>query len=193
MNRSLRKVLFREIRGSFTRFLSIFIMVALGCMFLVGLRSAAPDMRKTSDEYFDRQNFMDIQIMSTLGLTEEDIAAFSEVEGVGQAEGGSALDAIMSLPESDRVVKAISLSPSGINAPIVVEGRLPEQPDECAVEEKLLNYYDVAVCDQVTVTPGEQYADALAGNTFTITGVVQSPLYISIERGTSSLGDGSVD
>ena len=66
MNRSLRKVLFREIRGSFTRFLSIFIMVALGCMFLVGLRSAAPDMRKTSDEYFDRQNFMDIQIMSTL-------------------------------------------------------------------------------------------------------------------------------
>ena len=144
MNRSLRKVLFREIRGSFTRFLSIFIMVALGCMFLVGLRSAAPDMRKTSDEYFDRQNFMDIQIMSTLGLTEEDIAAFSEVEGVGQAEGGWALDAIMSLPESDRVVKAISLSPSGINAPIVVEGRLPEQPDECAVEEKLLNYYDVA-------------------------------------------------
>lgn len=193
MNRSLRKVLFREIRGSFTRFLSIFIMVALGCMFLVGLRSAAPDMRKTSDEYFDRQNFMDIQIMSTLGLTEEDIAAFSEVEGVGQAEGGWALDAIMSLPESDRVVKAISLSPSGINAPIVVEGRLPEQPDECAVEEKLLNYYDVAVGDQVTVTPGEQYADALAGNTFTITGVVQSPLYISIERGTSSLGDGSVD
>ena len=193
MNRSLRKVLFREIRGSFTRFLSIFIMVALGCMFLVGLRSAAPDMRKTSDEYFDRQNFMDIQIMSTLGLTEEDIAAFSEVEGVGQAEGGWALDAIMSLPESDRVVKAISLSPSGINAPIVVEGRLPEQPDECAVEEKLLNYYDVAVGDQVTVTPGDQYADALAGNTFTITGVVQSPLYISIERGTSSLGDGSVD
>ena len=193
MNRSLRKELFREIRGSATRFLSIFVMVALGCMFLVGLRSAAPDMRKTSDEYFDGQNFMDIQIMSTLGLTDDDIAAFAATDGVGQAEGGWALDAILTLQESDRVIKAISLSPTGINAPIVVEGRLPEAPDECAVEEKLLTYFDLSVGDQVTITPGDQYADALAAKTFTITGVVQSPLYISIERGTSTLGDGSVD
>lgn len=193
MNRSLRKELFREIRGSATRFLSIFVMVALGCMFLVGLRSAAPDMRKTSDEYFDGQNFMDIQIMSTLGLTDDDIAAFAATDGVGQAEGGWALDAILTLQESDRVIKTISLSPTGINAPIVVEGRLPEAPDECAVEEKLLTYFDLSVGDQVTITPGEQYADALSAKTFTITGVVQSPLYISIERGTSTLGDGSVD
>ena len=193
MNRSLRKELFREIRGSATRFLSIFVMVALGCMFLVGLRSAAPDMRKTSDEYFDGQNFMDIQIMSTLGLTDDDIAAFAATDGVGQAEGGWALDAILTLQESDRVIKTISLSPTGINAPIVVEGRLPEAPDECAVEEKLLTYFELSVGDQVTITPGEQYADALSAKTFTITGVVQSPLYISIERGTSTLGDGSVD
>ena len=193
MNRSLRKELFREIRGSATRFLSIFVMVALGCMFLVGLRSAAPDMRKTSDEYFDGQNFMDIQIMSTLGLTDDDIAAFAATDGVGQAEGGWALDAILSLKESDRVIKAISISPTGINAPIVVEGRLPGASDECAVEEKLLTYFDISVGDQVTITPGDQYADALSAKTFTITGVVQSPLYISIERGTSTLGDGSVD
>ena len=193
MNRSLRKELFREIRGSATRFLSIFVMVALGCMFLVGLRSAAPDMRKTSDEYFDGQNFMDIQVLSTLGLTDEDITALAQTEGVETAEGGWALDAILSLKESDRVIKAISLSPTGINAPIVVEGRLPEAADECAVEEKLLTYFDISVGDQVTITPGDQYADALSAKTFTITGVVQSPLYISIERGTSTLGDGSVD
>ncbi len=193
MNRSLRKELFREIRGSATRFLSIFVMVALGCMFLVGLRSAAPDMRKTSDEYFDGQNFMDIQIMSTLGLTDDDIAAFAQTQGVETAEGGWALDAILSLKESDRVVKTISLSPAGINAPVLVSGRLPEASNECAVEEKLLTYFDISVGDQVTITPGDQYADALKDNTFTITGVVQSPLYISIERGTSTLGDGSVD
>ena len=193
MNRSLRKELFREIRGSFTRFLSIFVMVGLGCMFLVGLRSAAPDMRKTADEYFDDQNFMDIQVMSTLGLTDEDIDALSQVEGVDTAEGGWALDAICSLPDSDQVVKLLSLSPSGINEPILVEGRLPEQQNECAVEEKLLQYFHVKVGDQVTITPGEDQSDALAEETYTITGVVQSPLYISIERGTSTLGDGSVD
>lgn len=193
MNRSLRKELFREIRGSFTRFLSIFVMVALGCMFLVGLRSAAPDMRKTSDEYFDRQNFMDIQILSTLGLTAEDIDAFSQVDGVETAEGGWALDAILSTKDSDRVIKAISLSPDGINAPLLTQGRLPEAADECAVEQKLLDYFGANVGDQVTITPGDDFADALSGTTFTITGVVQSPLYISIERGTSTLGDGSVD
>ena len=193
MNRSLRKELFREIRGSFTRFLSIFVMVALGCMFLVGLRSAAPDMRKTSDDYFDSQNFMDIQIMSTLGLTAEDIDAFSKVEGVETAEGGWALDAILSTKDSDRVIKAISLSPDGINAPLLTQGRLPEAADECAVEQKLLDYFGANVGDQVTITPGDDFADALSGTTFTITGVVQSPLYISIERGTSTLGDGSVD
>ena len=193
MNRSLRKELFREIRGSFTRFLSIFVMVALGCMFLVGLRSAAPDMRKTSDEYFDRQNFMDIQILSTLGLTSEDIEAFSQVNGVETAEGGWSLDAILSTADSDRVIKAISLSHDGINAPILTQGRLPETADECAVEQKLLDYFGANVGDQVTITPGDDFADALSGKTFTITGVVQSPLYISIERGTSSLGDGNVD
>ena len=193
MNRSLRKELFREIRGSFTRFLSIFVMVGLGCMFLVGLRSAAPDMRKTADGYFDGQNYMDLQVMSTLGLTQEDIDALSQVDGVETAEGGWSLDAICSLPDSDQVVKLLSLSPSGINAPIVVEGRLPEAKNECAVEEKLLTYFHVKVGDQVTITPGEEQQDALAEKTYTITGVVQSPLYISIERGTSTLGDGSVD
>lgn len=193
MGRTLRKELFREIKGSFTRFLSIFVMVALGCMFLVGLRSAAPDMRKTSDEYFDGQNFMDIQVMSTLGLTQEDIDAFSQVEGVKTAEGGWSVDAILSLSDSDLVVKAISLSPSGINEPILTQGRLPEAENECVVEEKILEYHNISIGDTIMLAVGEDSDDPFVTQTFTITGVVESPLYISIERGTSSLGDGSVD
>ena len=88
MNRCLRKELYREIHNSRNRFLSIFVMVALGVLFLVGLRSAAPDMRATSDYYFDTTGFYDVQILSTLGLTEEDVETFSQTEGVEAAEGG---------------------------------------------------------------------------------------------------------
>lgn len=191
MRNTLRKELWREIRGSRNRFLSIFVMVALGVMFLVGLRSAAPDMRDTADCYFDAAGFYDIQVLSTLGLTEEDIAAFSQVEGVEDAQGGYSIDAMLTLDESQKVVKTLNLS-EGFDRPDVVAGRLPENAGECVLDEKLQAALDAELGDTVTITPGDSLAGALRGDTFTVTGIVHSPLYISMDRGTSSLGDGSV-
>ena len=191
MNKSLRKELLREIRSSRNRFLSILIMVALGVMFLVGLRSAAPDMRATADSFFDSNRFYDIQILSTLGLTAEVVEAFSQVEGVETAEGGWSIDAMLTLGEMQKVVKAVSMDRE-FNDPTVVEGRLPETAGECAIDAKLQTALEVGIGDTVTLTPGEDMGDALTTEAFTITGVVESPLYISLDRGTSSLGDGSV-
>ncbi len=207
VNRSLRKMLFREIRDSFTRFLSIFIMVALGTMFLVGLRSAAPDMRKTADEYFDDHDFYDIQVMSSLGLTEEDIRALAEVEGVEQVQADYSLDAVAAWKDESLVVKVLSLSSedcllnwnssdtdiNGINDTILVEGRYPERENECVVEQKCLEIYGLALGDKLTLSPGEDLEDVLRVREFEVVGVVESPLYISIDRGASSLGDGSID
>lgn len=191
MRKTLRKELWREIRGSKNRFLSIFVMVALGVMFLVGLRSAAPDMRDTADRYFDEADFYDIQVLSTLGLTAEDVAAFSDVEGVEEAQGGYSIDAMLTLGETQKVVKALNLS-AEFDRPTVIEGRLPENAGECVLDEKLQPVLNVQLFDTVTITPGESMSDALCGDTFTVTGIVHSPLYISMDRGTSSLGDGSV-
>ncbi len=190
MNRSLRKDLMREIRGSWTRFLSIFVMVALGVLFLVGLRSAAPDMRATADSFFDENGCYDLEVLSTLGLTKEDIAAFSQVRGVEAAEGGWSLDAMLTLDEVEKTVKLLDLSDGGFHTPTVVEGTLPTEPDQCALDEKLLTALDVSVGDTVSLTVEED--DALAAERFTVTAVVRSPLYISLDRGTSTLGDGSV-
>lgn len=192
MKRSMKKVLLREIKGSFARFMSILIMVALGTLFLVGLRSAAPDMQVTADDYFDEQNLMDIQILSTLGLTETDIEEFSEVEGVETAEGGWSLDAMAQVAEESIVVKVVSLSEKSFNTPILVEGRMPQSPNECVVEEKIINTYGMQVGDLLRLDTEELFPDALTGESFVITGVVESPLYISLDRGTSTLGDGSI-
>ena len=191
VNRSLRKELLREIRNSRTRFLSIFLMVALGVMFLVGLRSAAPDMRTTADGYFDRAGLFDVQILSTLGLTKADIAVFAQTEGVESARGGWSLDAVLSREETQRIVKVISLT-GRMNEPDLLEGSMPEQPSECAVDAGVMDGAGLEIGDTVTLEPGENMADALRCRSFTITARVNSPLYISLDRGTSSLGDGSV-
>lgn len=191
MQKTLRKELWREIHSSRNRFLSIFLMVALGVMFLVGLRSAAPDMRATADGYFDELGLYDVQVLSTLGLTEEDIAAFSQVPGVAEAQGGFSVDASLTVGETQKTVKAINLSEE-FDRPEVLEGQLPEAADECLLDEKLQSLLQIEPGDKITLTSGSNLADALIGETFTVTGIAHSPLYISLDRGTSSLGDGSV-
>lgn len=193
MGKSLRKILRREIRGSFSRFLSILVMVSLGTMFLVGLRSAAPDMRSTADSYFDSQCFMDIQVISTLGLTESDVEALGSVAGVALAEGGWSMDGIVTLEERELMVKAISLSDKGINAPILREGRLPENDDECVVDRKFLENFGVSVGDRIMLQLGSEQSEGLAHEQFLVVGAAESPLYISIDRGTGGLGDGNID
>ena len=191
MSRSLRKELLREIRNSRTRFLSIFLMVSLGVMFLVGLRSAAPDMRATADGYFDQAGLFDVEIISTLGLTDADVAVLAEEPGVEYAAGGWMLDALMDRGEVQQAVKVISLT-DGMNRPDLRAGRMPEQPDECALDARLMDKNGLQIGDTVKLEPQESMADALVTREFTITAMADSPLYISLDRGTGSLGDGSV-
>ena len=189
MNRRLRTDLAREIRGSLPRFLSILLMVALGVMFLVGLRSAAPDMRATADAFFDHQRFFDLQLFSTLGLEKGDLEALGRVPGVEAAQGGQTLDGMLRLRDRELVVKLHSLSP-GCNEPVIKEGRLPEAPGECALDARLAGSLKAVPGTVLGLRAGDP--EALAGEEFTVVGYVDSPLYLSIDRGTSTLGDGSV-
>ena len=189
VNKSLRTDLAREIRRSLPRFLSILLMVALGVMFLVGLRSAAPDMRITADEYFDRQQMFDLQLFSTLGLTDEDLAALRAVEGVEAAAGGRVLDGTLSLGNVQKVVKLHSLTP-GFDAPILQEGRLPERAGECALDTRLPGSLQAKLGSRVLLAAPD--SEGLVCREFTVVGLADSPLYLSIDRGTSTLGDGSV-
>ena len=189
--KAIQKDFWREIRYTRSRFMSILILVALAVAFLSGLRSTAPDMKNTCDTYLDQQNFMDIQVMSTLGLMEEDLEALLDQPGIADGEACWAIDAYAQSPDLDIVAKVYSL-PQRLNTITLTDGRMPEAADECVVEEHLLELLNLEIGDTLTLATSGDYEDALMVDTVTIVGVVISPLYISVERGTSTLGTGQV-
>ena len=192
MKNAMRKDFWREIKRTRSRFFSILILVALSVAFLSGLRATAPDMKRTGDDYLDSLHLADIQVLSTLGLTDGDIAALRAQESIGNAEGAYVIDAFASSGAAEAVVKVLSLSGAGINDVALREGRMPERADECVVEEKMLGLMDIAIGDTITLTPDGKLDGALTQDTFTVTGTIRSPVYLAVERGTSTLGSGTV-
>ena len=181
----------REIRNTFSRFLSLFLLSALAVAFLAGLRSTRPDMEHTADRYYDRTHLMDVRILSTLGLTDEDIDVLAAFDGVEKAEGAWFADGILRAGSAELVVRAHSLSEQGINDPELLAGRLPAGDDECLAESVLLAHTGLHIGDTLTLdVAGTDYEDILDRTSFTIVGECTSPLYLSTDRGTSSVGTG---
>lgn len=191
--KALRKDFYMEIRRSLGRFLSIFFIVAIGVAFFSGIRSAEPDMRLSGDAYFDRQNLMDIKVVSTLGLTDDDLKALEKVDGIEHVEAGYSADALCSVNDSKKVVHISSLLPS-MNQLVVEEGRLPKAADECVVDIDFLTGSGYEVGDKITFLSGteDKITDTLKTDTYTIVGTVSSPCYISFHRGSSTIGTGSI-
>ena len=196
----------REILHTKKRFLSLFVMSLLAVGFLAGLRMTAPDMQYTVDRYYDRQHFMDVRLVSMLGLTEEDLKAVSQHQGVSAAEGSCSFDALL---EEDSV-NVFSI-PEQINLLDLTDGRMPQSPDECVTEIKILETTHKQIGDTITIDTKESFDSALGEDplrqntsashpetnkstkhTYTIVGIVRSPLYISRTRANSSVGSGSV-
>lgn len=183
-----------EIWRSLNRFLSILFIVALGVAFFAGIRSTRPDMERSADQYYDDTNLMDIRIVGTLGLTEEDVEAVREIEGVKSAVGAYTADMLCDAGEQEQTVRMFSVT-DGVNAFTVTEGRLPEKPGECLIDKGKLFAADGRIGDSVRVYPGrdEELEDVLNRDVFTIVGAGISSRYLSVERGTTSIGDGSLD
>ncbi|MDV9963419.1 FtsX-like permease family protein [Clostridioides difficile] len=191
--KALKKDFYMEIRQSLGRFLSIFSIVAIGVAFFSGIRSTEPDMRLSADAYFDRQNLMDIKVVSTLGLTKDDLKALKKVKGIKNAETGYSVDVLCTVKDSSQVVHVSSLLPS-MNEVNIEEGRLPKEADECVVDVDFLTGSGYKIGDKITFQSGtkDDIKDTLKTDTFTIVGTASSPEYISFQRGNSTIGTGVV-
>lgn len=202
----------RSITHSLGRFLAIAAIVALGTGFYAGLRMTAPDMKLAADEYFDGTSLMDIRVLSTLGLTDDDIAALRHVEGVeavmparetdvmASIDGEQYATRVHSLPDAARTsdtsdgVHARSDDPDYLNRPLLVRGSWPQKTGECVLSANLVENDAIAVGDTLTITEGVQDVDqTLVTRTYTVTGFVNAPYYAtSSSMGETTLGSGSI-
>ena len=182
--KTLTKQSFLSIKNSFKRFLSILAIVLLGVGFFTGIKETSPNMERSIDEYFKKQNVYDINLLSTWGITNEEIEKLKETYDI---EPSYSIDALIRI-DDDYVVKVHSYDPnSKMNKLILEEGRLPQTNKECVIEKnKDLGNYKIG--DTITIDN-----DTLKEKTLTITGFVKSPLYVSRERGSTKLLNGKVN
>ena len=188
----------REIAHTKKKFISLLIMNFLAVGFLAGLRMTAPDMKHSLDVYYDEQNLMDVRVVSTLGLSQEDLEALAAWKGnesvpaVTDVEGSKYFDALI---EEDTVT--VFSIPERINRLRMTRGRLPNSKEECVVEDLLAYKLGLEIGDQITIDTEDAdkltlESSVLNTHTFTVSGMAISPLYISKTRGNSSIGSGTV-
>ncbi len=201
---AMKKALFtsalREIRKTFSRFMSIFLIVALGTGFFAGVKATTPDMLLTIDRYFDENRLADLRIVSTMGLDEDDIQSIRNTQGVRGVMPSYTADVFTYIESNQLILRLHSLPLSAeeedlLNRPTLVEGRMPTQSGECLAETRASGTAGYQIGDVITVeTDGDDpIEDMLSVTQFTVVGLVSSPYYITFERGSSSVGSGSVD
>lgn len=191
MDRFSMKMLLRSIKSSLGRYLAIVAIVALGIGFYAGLQSSQPAMKETADEYVRSQNMYDFQLMSTLGLTKGDVAAFRQLEGVACAEGAYFADALAILGTHEEPYHFMSVT-ENVCIPYLTEGRMPESADECLVDADAFGADDIGRRISISGENDQDTLDMFAQKEFTIVGLAKSARYMSRDRGSTSLGSGSI-
>ena len=197
MKSALLKDSIKEIKNTYKRFLSILVMAFLGVGFFAGMRAASPDMVDTIDQYYKESQVYDIKILSTLGLTNDDIDAISEIDEIENTVGTYETEGKIEIDNKEIITKIMSVEK--LNKPILLQGNLPKTQNECVVEDSFLTANHKSIGDTIEIEiektkndEGEE-VEYLNKNILKIVGTVKSPLYISRDRGTSSLGSGKID
>ena len=192
MNRSIIKLTKREIRSSLGRYLAIFAIIALGAGLFVGLRLSRPDFLETYNNYTNKTNFYDFRLVSTLGLTDEDIAEVKKMDGVKLAEGAVGADFLFNTADEDNLIMMAQSIPENVNQIKLKAGRMPEKANECLADPDMYSKDDIGSTIKLSKDNSEQTFDTFAYDEYTIVGLTDSVLYINMERGSSTLGNGSV-
>lgn len=197
MKKALYKDAIKEIKNTYKRFISILLMAFLGVGFFAGIRATSPDMVNTLHTYYEALNVYDIQVLSTLGLTQEDVDAIKQIDGVKDVDGTYETDAIIEIEQAEIIAKVMCIEDT--NQPVLLEGRMPEKSTECVVEEGFLKGTNKKIGDTIqieiedTTNEEQEKIPYLKEKEMTIVGTVRSPLYLSQDKGTSKLGAGKIN
>lgn len=190
---ALLKDFYMEIRKSMGRFLSIFFIVALGVSLFAGIKATEPDMRLSGDAYVDENKLMDVKVMSTYGLTDEDVDVIGRLPSIDMVEGAYSVDVLCKAGEDMEVLHVMSET-ENMNFVTIEEGRLPRGINECLLDQDFMESSGYKVGDVIRFETGTDadLTDTLDIVEFTIVGSGSSPLYFALDRGSSTIGNGSV-
>ena len=215
MNKALFKDTWRTMERTKSRFISLVAIVALGISFFAGVHATAPDMRDTATQYYIDTNAMDLQIISTAGLTEDDVRTIAGIQGVEHVSGEKFVDGVLrvngekvsELDGSELTVRAYGLDMAKaanaslgtddrtfINRPQLIDGAWPTQANQCVVDASNLSTPEEFEIGAVVSIEGAgtDIAGTLHNTEFAITGIIRTPLYINFERGNTQIGTGKL-
>ncbi len=182
----------QTIRRSLGRYIAILAIVALGAGLFCGLRVTKVDMVATVQNYTDKQNMFDLQVMNSYGWTDDNVAALSGSEGISDAEGSISQDTLLHFGDNDdKAFKLITL-PERINVPSLAAGRLPENPNECLLDGFFFGEHMLGKTVFVSPTNDGDTLENLACREFTVVGLANTPLYLNMQRGSTTIGSGSL-
>ena len=203
MKKALNKDILRDILKSKGRYFSIMLIVALGVAFFSGIKVSPKVMRNTVDNYYDDYNFMDVEVISTLGLTDDDVDAIKKLDTVEGVFPTYSMDVITNVKDQDRVLKVHGLPTDNlsdsnkdyINRVKLIKGRLPKNSGECVVLKPKYDHLNLKIGKTLKIKSGteDKLSDDLKKDSYKIVGLVETPYYLSYEFGNSSIGSGSVD
>lgn len=195
MGKTFFKNLFRDIKNTPSRFISIVIIIAVGVAFYSGVRTTSPAMKTSADHYFEEKNFMDFKMISTLGVTDNDLAEIKKQKNIKDAKASYSLDAVIEKDDKQLVINVNSQpEDDGINDIEIIDGRKSETIDEIVVEEHFMKENNLKINDFISLESGndDNIKDNLKKSKFKIVGMANSPLYLSQQRQISPLGNGDV-
>ena len=182
----------QSIRKSFGRYIAIVAIIALGSALFMGLLMTKSDMVATGQVYMDQQDMFDLRLMNSYGWTEEYVEEIASLDGIEQAEGVTYIDLIASMGDGEDGVHRFYTIPQKLNRISLRSGRMPEGPNECLADG--FHYGKEALGKTVTISESND-ADSLEAVTernFTVVGIVASPLYMDMHRGTTTVGSGTI-
>ncbi|MBQ7432910.1 MAG: ABC transporter permease [Lachnospiraceae bacterium] len=194
VKRALYQDIYREMKKTKARVLSIFMMSALGVAFFSGVRAAEPDMLATADRYMDTYELADLRLINTLGFDAEAIQAIEELDGVSYAEGSQMTYMLAEDREGQQEAVQLFARTELVNQMEVTKGRLPEAEDEVLIDRRVASHMGIGVGDTLRMSTGTEadVVDTLVTDTFRVTGIGNSPLFIGLERGSTTIGNGAV-
>ncbi|WP_423364664.1 FtsX-like permease family protein [Mycoplasma sp. P36-A1] len=194
MKNAYNKSIFREIKNSLGRFLSIMTIILLGVAIYVGIKSTGPDIKNAVINYYTKYNLMDAKIVSDYGLNDNDLKILKNDDLISEYVATHSLD--INLTNQNSVVRILEYNNnSKINKIEVVEGRLPEKANEIALDsEAFIKNENLKIGSEYIIESEKDVVSKIKNTKLKIVGKVDSPLFMdNLSRGTTTVGNGSID